>query len=184
MLDTPQEMLAHWNEQASQLLKGRTIVLTRNLEPEEMADLDWHSPPVILCQLDDGSVFFPSRDDEGNAPGVMNIAYYGHTAYHKESNPNLIPEVFTPTDGPEAGLRFLTNRVIETAEYKAPIGVEESSVAVTLTLDNGNTITFASDMELSGPGALFGQCAPPSEDSWVLPVIPAAWFTNPTPTKS
>jgi len=59
-----------WNEYAKQHLLGRTIKAVRYLTPEEMDDLGWRSRSVAMF-LDDGTIVWPSMDDEGNNAGAL-----------------------------------------------------------------------------------------------------------------
>jgi hypothetical protein len=58
-----------WNNRAKQL-EGRTIVKARYLTEEEVGDLGWNLL-VIVLELDDGTLLFPSMDDEGNNGGAL-----------------------------------------------------------------------------------------------------------------
>lgn len=60
----------HWGALAAKALVGRTIVGARYLTEEESRQLGWYNRTVIL-KLDDGSLIWPSRDDEGNGAGAM-----------------------------------------------------------------------------------------------------------------
>ena len=51
---------------------GRKIVDMREATSAEMAEYAWeHERPAVVLVLDDGSTVFPSRDSEGNGPGVF-----------------------------------------------------------------------------------------------------------------
>lgn len=51
-------------------LVGKRVVETRYLKDVEMRALGWEeSVPVII--FDDGTMLFPSRDDEGNGGGAL-----------------------------------------------------------------------------------------------------------------
>lgn len=67
---TKRTILEYWSERAHTTLVGRTIVDARYLSAEEMAELGW-TKSVLVMQLDDGTVLFPSMDDEGNNGGAM-----------------------------------------------------------------------------------------------------------------
>jgi hypothetical protein len=56
-------------------LPGRTIRAVRPMTPAECAAEGWEHPALALI-LDNGTVLYPSRDDEGNGPG----AFFGATA--------------------------------------------------------------------------------------------------------
>ena len=53
---------------------GRTIRSARPMTADEMNSEGWetgnHALPTVLV-LDDGSKLYPSRDEEGNGPGVL-----------------------------------------------------------------------------------------------------------------
>jgi hypothetical protein len=56
-------------------LVGRKIVQVRAMTRAELSAHDWqvyphHAEPVVIV-LDDGTRLFPSRDEEGNGPGVI-----------------------------------------------------------------------------------------------------------------
>ncbi len=54
-------------------LVGRTVVAVRHMTEEELETEGWGNyllaPTVIV--LDDTTIVYPSRDDEGNGPGVL-----------------------------------------------------------------------------------------------------------------
>lgn len=51
---------------------GQTITDVRHLTQAEMIEQGWQGeePPVCLV-LGNGIILFPSRDEEGNGPGVL-----------------------------------------------------------------------------------------------------------------
>jgi hypothetical protein len=51
-------------------LVGRTIASVRWMDEEEMEASGWERSPIVL-QLDDGTLLFPSADDEGNNAGAL-----------------------------------------------------------------------------------------------------------------
>lgn len=59
-----------WSEYAEKHLLGRTIVGIRYLTDKEVEDMGWYQSSVVFI-LDNGSVFFPSADDEGNDAGAL-----------------------------------------------------------------------------------------------------------------
>jgi hypothetical protein len=59
-----------WEKNASALLLNRTIVKVRYMSSEEVEDLGWDSKAIVL-HLDDGTIIYPSRDDEGNDAGAL-----------------------------------------------------------------------------------------------------------------
>ena len=61
---------SYWISKASNVLLNRTIVGVRYLLPEEAKSLGWYQRSVIF-ELDDGTLVYPSMDDEGNGPGAL-----------------------------------------------------------------------------------------------------------------
>jgi hypothetical protein len=49
---------------------GRRIVAIRQMTRQEMKANYWHRKAVVV-QLDDGTMLYPSQDDEGNGPGAL-----------------------------------------------------------------------------------------------------------------
>jgi len=53
---------------------GRKIVAMRQLTKLEMNDEGWddqYAAEVVALVLDDGTLIYPSRDEEGNGPGEL-----------------------------------------------------------------------------------------------------------------
>ncbi len=64
------DLRAQWGAEMEKSLVGKRVVETRYLKDAEMKALGWEeSVPVII--FDDGSMLFPSRDDEGNGGGAL-----------------------------------------------------------------------------------------------------------------
>ena len=59
-----------WTDYAKKHLVGRKIVRARYLDNEEAEHLGWYHRSVLL-ELDDGSIVFMSKDDEGNDAGAL-----------------------------------------------------------------------------------------------------------------
>ena len=59
-----------WGDKVAKQLVGKAIVAVRYLTEEERAELDWFDRSVVI-QLDDGTLIWPSRDDEGNGAGAL-----------------------------------------------------------------------------------------------------------------
>ena len=59
-----------WEKDVSKLLLNRTIVKVRYMSDEEVDGLGWYAKAIVL-HLDDGTMLFPSRDDEGNDAGAL-----------------------------------------------------------------------------------------------------------------
>ena len=52
---------------------GRKIIDVRAMYPEEMELFMWHQDAGCVITLDDGGMFIPMMDDEGNGPGSLMI---------------------------------------------------------------------------------------------------------------
>jgi hypothetical protein len=63
-------VVGHWEKKAAQVLVGRTIKAVRYLYPEEVENLGWYSRSVVF-ELDNGTLVWPSADDEGNDAGAL-----------------------------------------------------------------------------------------------------------------
>ena len=51
-------------------LVGRKIVALRQMTKRELAREGWDGQAIAII-LDDGTVLFPSQDEEGNGPGAI-----------------------------------------------------------------------------------------------------------------
>ena len=60
----------NWTAEAIKQLLGREIVQVRYLSEKEQQGVGWYDRCVVI-QLDDGSLIYPSRDDEGNDDGAL-----------------------------------------------------------------------------------------------------------------
>lgn len=63
-------MTKQWIKYGKQHLEGRTIKEVRYLTPEEANNMGWAQRSIVLV-LDNGTMVFPSRDDEGNDAGTL-----------------------------------------------------------------------------------------------------------------
>lgn len=59
-----------WTQYAQEHLKGRTIKDVRYMTEEEMENLGWDRKALVMI-LDNGSIIYPSADDEGNDAGAL-----------------------------------------------------------------------------------------------------------------
>jgi len=50
---------------------GQKIVAVRAMTDAELAENYWHGERGTAIELENGTVLFPSRDDEGNGPGRL-----------------------------------------------------------------------------------------------------------------
>ena len=68
-----------WTRYGNKHLQGLRIARVRYLTEAETTALGWHKRPLVLV-LDNGTLVFPSKDDEGNDGGAM----FGQTAKGEE----------------------------------------------------------------------------------------------------
>lgn len=59
-----------WIQVAQKLLVGRTIKAVDYMTADEADQCGWSARPIMIT-LDDGTVIYPSRDDEGNDGGAL-----------------------------------------------------------------------------------------------------------------
>jgi hypothetical protein len=69
----------YWAKEANKALKGKTVQMVRYMSKEEAEDMGWYSRPVVI-QFTDGTLMFPSADDEGNDGG----AFFGQSPSGKD----------------------------------------------------------------------------------------------------
>jgi hypothetical protein len=80
MFDTKEEQETHWTNYANSHLVGKTIDSVRWMSEDEAYHLGWQSTRPIVIQFTDGSLIFPSGDDEGNRGGAL----FGQSASHED----------------------------------------------------------------------------------------------------
>lgn len=59
-----------WIKYGQQHLLNRKIVAVRYMTEKEQAEVGWSYRPIVL-HLDNGSMIYPSMDDEGNDAGAL-----------------------------------------------------------------------------------------------------------------
>ena len=69
-MKTQEEISTYWVNKCNSILKGRTIVNVRYLNDDEMELMMWSKRPIVFV-LDNGTLCFPSMDDEGNNGGTL-----------------------------------------------------------------------------------------------------------------
>lgn len=67
---TPEERTEYWNNYSRKHLLNKKIIEVRYLTDEEKEMLGWYGRALILI-LEDGTLIFPSTDDEGNDAGAL-----------------------------------------------------------------------------------------------------------------
>jgi hypothetical protein len=66
----PSPIEKRWTSYGQQHLVGRTIKSVRYMTFEEVEALGW-SQRALVMELDNGTLIFPSADDEGNGAGAL-----------------------------------------------------------------------------------------------------------------
>jgi hypothetical protein len=64
------ELEKRWVDEANKQLKGKTIQRVRYMSQKEVEDNMWYKRGVVI-HFTDGSIAYPSADDEGNDSGVI-----------------------------------------------------------------------------------------------------------------
>lgn len=52
---------------------GHRVIDVRSMYPEEMELMMWDGTPGSVFTLDDGTMFIPMRDEEGNGTGSLMV---------------------------------------------------------------------------------------------------------------
>lgn len=66
-----QERVKYWTDYANKHLVGKTIQHVRWMTEDEAVHMGWERTRPIVIQFTDGSLVFPSADDEGNYGGAL-----------------------------------------------------------------------------------------------------------------
>ena len=79
-----QEFRVEQLELAKKIFEGKRIKQVRFATQEETEGLGW-SDDVIIFETEDGTLFYPSKDSEGNDLGVLFVqeALDGPTMFHQ-----------------------------------------------------------------------------------------------------
>ena len=81
------DIKTRWQKKAEKVLLGRKIVAVDFLNSKETEELGWFNSCVLIT-LDDGTVIYPSRDDEGNDAGAIHYVKEGDKDYIIPTIPN------------------------------------------------------------------------------------------------
>ena len=65
-----EERTEYWNKYATENLVGKTIVRARYMIEEEKTNCGFYRKALVI-EFADGSLIFPSADDEGNDAGAL-----------------------------------------------------------------------------------------------------------------
>jgi hypothetical protein len=60
----------NWIERSEKVLLGRRILKVRYMTQKEAEEMGWDNRAIVIG-LDNGTVIFPSMDDEGNNAGAI-----------------------------------------------------------------------------------------------------------------
>lgn len=74
------EILQVWNKKAESVLLGRSIVKVRYMADKEQEVTGFYRKALVI-QLDDGTLLYPSADDEGNDAGAIHYHKKGDTEW-------------------------------------------------------------------------------------------------------
>ena len=66
-----EERVKYWSTYAREHLVGKTIQSVRWMSKEEAVGRGWENTRPGVIQFTDGSLVFPSSDDEGNYGGAL-----------------------------------------------------------------------------------------------------------------
>jgi hypothetical protein len=62
-----------WEEQAKKVLLGKKIVMVRYMTEEEMQETGFQNVGIVI-ELNDGTIIWPTSDNEGNNSGAIHYA--------------------------------------------------------------------------------------------------------------
>ena len=65
-----EELQEGWNKEAAKLLVGHRIVSVAYMANAHRDEHGWDRRALVIT-LDNGTIFYPSQDDEGNGPGAL-----------------------------------------------------------------------------------------------------------------
>jgi hypothetical protein len=68
------------SNEASRILLNKRIVQVRYMTEQEQQAFGWYHKAVVI-QLEDGTLVFPSKDDEGNDAGALHYIKDGEGDY-------------------------------------------------------------------------------------------------------
>ena len=68
-------------ELAQDIFVGKKIKSVRYASQEELEDLHWDEELIVL-ELEDGTLFYPSKDAEGNNSGVL-VVQLTYAEFHQ-----------------------------------------------------------------------------------------------------
>ncbi len=69
-----------WDDKVKNLLLGKKIILVRYMTDAELTQTGFNKRGIII-QLDDGTIIWPVKDDEGNDAGAIHYSKKGDDDY-------------------------------------------------------------------------------------------------------
>ena len=69
-----QDLVKRWEDEVKAKFVGRTIVDVKYMNKKGQAARLWYNSAAIFI-LDDGNLFYPTQDDEGNGPGALATSF-------------------------------------------------------------------------------------------------------------
>lgn len=146
------ERSQYWNDFINHHLLGKTVLAYSYFTEEELQAFDWDVNAHCLCiEFTDGTIIFPSQDDEGNESGYFSIRTEAQNVIMKEG---MIMEAgyLSPEQCADLGI-----------EYRAPY-------FRVLTLKGESVMFIAqSDRTCSRAGAIFGSDS--NKEALTFPVL-------------
>jgi hypothetical protein len=80
MFKNKKEQTKYWMDYAKKHLVGKTIKAVSWMTGDEAVHLGWEYSRPVVIEFTDGSMIFPSADDEGNDGGAL----FGQSAGHED----------------------------------------------------------------------------------------------------
>jgi len=80
MFKNKKEQAKYWMDYAHKHLVGKTIKAVGWMTEDEAAHLGWEYKRPIVIEFTDGSMVYPSSDDEGNDGGTL----FGQSAGYED----------------------------------------------------------------------------------------------------
>jgi hypothetical protein len=142
----------YWADYLQHHLVGKTIELYSYFSKQELEQLDWNANASCLCvEFTDGTVIFPSKDDEGNDAGHFSIR-------SSAKDLNLVGAIVI-----SAG--YLTSQQCD------QVGFDSRAPYMRLKTKKGENVLMIaqSDAEGNDAGAIFGSNS--AKDELTFPVL-------------
>lgn len=141
----------YWHLYATTNLMGKEIKIAFLLDEESVENMGWSQTPNMCLEFTDGSVIYPSHDDEGNGPG--------HFSLRSKHN------ITDLSGGYISSVRYLNQAEVD------KLGFNRRGLMIKVVFKNGTDciLVAQSDPEGNDAGAVFGSSAKGEE--WTFPVL-------------